>query len=135
MFFIKFLKRIFKAYIKSNLHKPETAFHILFSILFLLLMFLGIRGRVEIKSPIRIGTAYFCNNSFLNQAGLNPVFTFITSYMDKVNPHNKYLNLMNEEEAIKNVQKYFNISGKEFDSPIARVVKPAITYLLKNRTL
>ncbi len=122
--FYKILKKIFKAYFESNLIKPKTAFHILFSLLFLLLMFLGIRGRVEIKSPIRIGTAYFCNNSFLNQAGLNPVFTFISSYIDKVNPHNKYLNLMNEEEAIKNVQKYFNISGEGYESPIARVVKP-----------
>ena len=87
-------------------------------------MFLGIRGRVEIKSPIRIGTAYFCNNSFLNQAGLNPVFTFITSYIDKVNPQNQYLNLMNDEEAVKNVQKYFNIKGNEFNLQLPEWIKP-----------
>jgi phosphoglycerol transferase MdoB-like AlkP superfamily enzyme len=125
--FYKTLKKIFSSYTKNELPKPNLALHISFSILFLLLMLIGIRGRVEIKSPIRIGTAYFCNNSFLNQAGLNPVFTFITSYLDNINPQNKYLNLMDEEEAINNVQKYFNISGKEFDSPIARLVKPTIT--------
>lgn len=122
--FYKILKRIIKSFNENKIAKPSIAAHILFSILFLLLMLLGIRGRVEIKSPIRIGTAYFCNNSFLNQAGLNPVFTFISSYLDKVNPHNKYLSLMNDELAVKNVQKYLNINTKEFDSPIARWIKP-----------
>ena len=105
--FYKILKKIFKSHNQNNFSKPNTAFHILFSILFLLLMFLGIRGRIEIKSPIRIGTAYFCNNSFLNQAGLNPVFTFMTSYLDRINPKNQYLNLMNDELAVKKCSKIF----------------------------
>ncbi len=120
----KILKRIFKSYNRSNFARPRIGFHILISILFFLLMLLGIRGRIEIKSPIRIGTAFFCNNSFLNQAGLNPIFTFLTSYLDKINPENKYLNLMNDELAIQNVQKYLNIKSSGFESPIARLVKP-----------
>lgn len=120
--FYKTLKIIFKSYSDSNELKPRPILHILFSLLFLLLMLLGIRGRVEIKSPIRVGTAYFCSNSFLNQAGLNPIFTLVSSYLDRQNPHNKYLNLMNEEEAIKNVQNYFKIEHLLFESPIARLI-------------
>ncbi|NWF88830.1 MAG: LTA synthase family protein [Ignavibacteriaceae bacterium] len=120
--FYKILKKIFLIFNKNSGSQPKVFLHLLFSALFLLLMLIGIRGRVEIKSPIRIGTAYFCNNSFLNQAGLNPVFTFITSYLDKINPHNKYLNLMNEESALKIVQEHFNIKRQEFDSPIARYI-------------
>ena len=41
--------------------------------------FVGMRGRLSKKSPIRVGTAYYCGNAFLNQLGLNPVFTFIKS--------------------------------------------------------
>lgn len=122
--YYKLLKKVFTLYSRNNIIKPNKVIHILFSILFGIIMLVGIRGRVEIKSPIRVGTAYFCNNSFLNQAGLNPVFTFITSYLDKVNPRNKYLNLMNDELAVRNVQKYFNIEKYETDSPIARWINP-----------
>jgi phosphoglycerol transferase MdoB-like AlkP superfamily enzyme len=122
--YYKLLKNIFASYSQNNIVKPNKAIHILLSILFIIVMLVGIRGRVEIKSPIRVGTAYFCNNSFLNQAGLNPVFTFITSYLDKVNPYNKYLNLMDDGLAVRNVQKYFNVGPNEIDSPIARWINP-----------
>lgn len=122
--FYKILKRIFEAHTTNNSNKPSIMLHIVFSIIFLALMLVGIRGRIEIKSPIRVGTAYFCNNSFLNQAGLNPVFTFITSYLDKINPRNQYLTLINDDLAIQNVQNYFNIRSNDFDSPIARRVYP-----------
>ncbi|MFC2155864.1 hypothetical protein ACFLRB_05190, partial [Acidobacteriota bacterium] len=50
-----------------------------FFLLFVVLLFVGIRGRLAKKSPIRVGTAYFSNYSFPNQLGLNPVFTFMRS--------------------------------------------------------
>ena len=55
--------------------------------------FIGMRGRVSKKSPIRIGTAYFCNNPFLNQIGLNPVFTFIKSIEDSGKSANRSVEL------------------------------------------
>lgn len=119
------LRKIFNRFNSNNAYKARLSTHIVASIIFLLLMFLGIRGRVEIKSPIRVGTAYFCNNSFLNQAGLNPVFTFMTSYLDKLNPQNEFLALMDDTAAIKNVRKFLNIKDENFNSPIARVVKPS----------
>ena len=44
--------------------------------------FAGLRGRLAVKAPIKIGTAYFCNNAFLNQLGLNPVFVFLKTTME-----------------------------------------------------
>ncbi|MFH1005785.1 MAG: hypothetical protein V1781_09910 [Bacteroidota bacterium] len=69
------------------------------------LLFLGIRGRISEKSPIRTGTAYFCNNNFLNQLGLNGAFTFITSVIEDSKAENQQLNLMNDEEAITYAKK------------------------------
>lgn len=61
--------------------------------------FIGMRGRVSKKSPIRIGTAYFCNNAFLNQIGLNPVFTFLKSIEDAGKSSNQPVALIDPENA------------------------------------
>ena len=63
------------------------------SVLLALAIFIGMRGRLSKKSPIRVGTAYFCNDPFLNQIGLNPVFTFIKSAEELNKSANKPLNL------------------------------------------
>ena len=118
--FFKVLKKIFfKSYAHSTVKLP---FKIIFSLMFLALMFLGVRGRIEKKSPIRIGTAYFGNNSFLNQLGLNPVFTLLRSYLDSLDPDNDKINLMGDAETIKYVQDYLNIVESHLESPIARFV-------------
>lgn len=49
------------------------------ALLLIFATFVGMRGRLSKKSPLRVGTAYFCSDPFLNQIGLNPVFTFIKS--------------------------------------------------------
>lgn len=51
-------------------------------IIFCLVTPLAIRGRISRKSPIRVGTAYISNNAFINQLGLNPVFTLFRSTLD-----------------------------------------------------
>lgn len=97
------------------------------SLLYLLmitpLLFLGIRGRIAEKSPMLTGTAYFCENNFINQLGLNPVFTFMTSVLEDMRPENQRLNLMDDETALSNVKKYLN-SGKDSISPVARQIIP-----------
>ncbi|MDH3890653.1 MAG: sulfatase-like hydrolase/transferase [candidate division Zixibacteria bacterium] len=40
------------------------------------LLFVGARGRLADKSPIRTGVAYFSEYDFANQLALNPAFTF-----------------------------------------------------------
>lgn len=88
------------------------------------IMFLGIRGRITKKSPIRVWTAYFCDNSFLNQLGLNPVFTLGRSYLDSTNPRNNAINIIDADIARANVIKYLGIEKQEFNSPVARLIKP-----------
>jgi phosphoglycerol transferase MdoB-like AlkP superfamily enzyme len=92
-------------------------------LLLLGVMFLGIRGRITEKSPIRVGTAYFSGNSFLNQMGLNPVFTFMRSYFDLQNNKNKPINLIDSELAKKVLQEHLGIESGKFESPVSRVIE------------
>ena len=116
--FIRLLKKIFSTFsYKSN---DNIYLKIGLYIFFLAVIFLAIRGRLEHKSPIRVGTAYFSNNAFLNQLGLNPNFTLIRSYLDSRKAENKSIQLMDDKLAISNVQNYFNITNPNKDKPILR---------------
>ncbi len=79
------------------------------SLLFFCLMFLGIRGRTDEKSPITVGTAYFSSYNFPNQAGLNPVFTFIRSWLDGMKDSNHRLELMDDTAALKLALRYLGL--------------------------
>lgn len=57
--------------------------------------FLGMRGKLS-KIPIRVSTAYFCSNPFLNQIGLNPVFTFLKSMEEAGKSSNQEVKLIDE---------------------------------------
>lgn len=116
--FIRINKKIF---FHSNLHSNEKLIpKILLSLLFLGFIGLGIRGRISQKSPIRVGTAYFCNNAFLNQLGLNPNFTLIRSYLDSKKAENQLVNLMEDKAALDNVQQYLHILNANNDFPLRR---------------
>ncbi|MBQ9546652.1 MAG: sulfatase-like hydrolase/transferase [Bacteroidales bacterium] len=73
--------------------------------------FMGMRGRMTMKSPMRVGTAYFCNNAFLNQIGLNPVFSFLKSVEDQKKIINRAIELIDEEEARR-------IASSEIGTPL-----------------
>jgi phosphoglycerol transferase MdoB-like AlkP superfamily enzyme len=92
------------------------------SILLLAAMVVGIRGRVDEKAVIKVGTAYFTDNAMLNQLGLNPVFTFMRSYLDSRNKHNNTISLVSDDVAIRNVRKYLEIGEPMGNYPIARQV-------------
>jgi hypothetical protein len=81
----------------------KMAFSITLGILFVGLCLLGARGRTTIKSPIRVGTAYFSNNAFLNQLGLNPIFTFINSVAES--SKYKEINLIDSDKAERIVEE------------------------------
>ncbi|RPH29176.1 MAG: LTA synthase family protein [Bacteroidales bacterium] len=115
--FYALLNKIFK----SNETSPlNVLIKVPIYIIVLGIMFLGIRGRLTKKSPIRVGTAYFCDNSFLNQLGLNPVFTLMRSYLDSNDSRNKPISIINSDVAKANVIKYLGIEKQQFNSPIAR---------------
>ena len=115
------LKRIFVR--KEDTKRINIWLNITLSLFVLLLMFVGIRGRVQKKSPIRVGTAYFSDNSFLNKLGLNPTFTLLRSYLDSKNSRNETIKLIDHEVAVKNVQNYLNINNSYCNSPIARKIE------------
>ena len=86
------------------------------------LVFIGMRGRLNEKSPIMVGTAYFCNNAMLNQLGLNPNFTLARSWLDSKDPDNQKVSFMSDDVAIAMVQKNHGIESPNDDFPIAREI-------------
>ena len=120
--FYIFLKKIFEQ--ENKTQKINFFLNTFVSLIFLAIVFLGIRGRIEEKSPIRIGTAYFSNNSFLNKLGLNPSFTLIRSYLDSKDEDNRVVKFMDDKLAIEMVQKNLGITKTQYNSPIAREVQP-----------
>lgn len=117
--FYKFLRIIFNYKVESY-SSSKFSLKIIFSLIFLGFIFIGIRGRIEKKSPIRVGTAYFCNNPFINQLGLNPNFTLIRSLIDSYKEENKSIELMDEKIAIANVQEYLKITNPDPNLPLLR---------------
>jgi phosphoglycerol transferase MdoB-like AlkP superfamily enzyme len=101
---------------------------VVFSLVFLGLIFLGIRGRTDEKSPIVVGTAFFCNFNFPNQAGLNPVFTLMWSWTDGMKDENKKLEFVDDTVALNYVRSYFHLPATIADPnhPIQRDVAGVI---------
>ena len=91
---------IFKRVLLSNLdERLPMGWGIGIGVVLLAVGFVGMRGTLSGKSPLRTGTAYFCNDAFLNQIGLNPVFTFMKSMEEVGKSANQPLALMDEAEA------------------------------------
>ena len=123
------LKKIFfvvmqsKAQQNNSHHKISYSLLIVYAVLSLGTVFIGARGRIANKSPIRWGTAFFSNYPFPNQLGLNPVFTFLRSWLDERDPMNQQIHLIDENIALRNVKNYLQINSKtEFLSPIAKKI-------------
>lgn len=94
----------------------------------------GIRGRMG-YNPIKVSQAYYCEDPFLNQLGVNPVFNLLTSTLDDNRKENRYLHLMPEQEAILEVQKLLDRKGIAEISPIAREIKQSANAIPKNVVL
>ncbi|HRO43008.1 MAG TPA: sulfatase-like hydrolase/transferase, partial [Flavipsychrobacter sp.] len=83
--------------------------------------FLGIRGRTAQKSPIIPGTAFFSNNAFVNQLGLNPVFSLLRSVLDDMLPENQHFQKLDDAVALSTMSQLLHADAKlEAISPIAR---------------
>lgn len=98
------------------------AFTILMGIACIGLCLFGIRGRTG-YNPIKVSQAYYCQDPFLNQLGINPTFNLLTSTLDDMRKENKPIELISDDEAIKNVQILLNRQGLENISPIARNIQ------------
>lgn len=120
VFWIVFLARYFRkrcaGFTIFPLWKRGVAF--VFGACLIGLCIFGIRGRTG-YNPIKVSAAYFCQDAFLNQLGVSPTFNLLTSVMDDMRPENKYLHLMDEQEAISKAQAFLNRPGEADISPLA----------------
>ncbi len=128
VFLMRGIYRKYRAYTAPPTEKRQAIrifAHTGFYLVFLGLMFLGIRGRTDEKSPIVPGTAFFCNDNLPNQTGLNPVFTLMVSWGDEYKEENKKLAFVSDSAAAQYVQSYFHLPTTIADPehPILRTVK------------
>lgn len=102
---------------------PSTLSQVILTVASLGIIFLGIRGRIEKKSAIRWGLAYFSPYPFANQLGLNSVFTTVQGALDQMDLRNKPIKYFDDEFAFSELRKELGIENpiKEI-SPIARKI-------------
>lgn len=82
----------------------------------------GMRGRRG-YNPIKVSAAYYCDDCFLNQLGVNPAFNLLASTLDDSRAENKRLHLMDDKTAIRKVQQYLQRQGNAI-SPICYQFNP-----------
>ena len=96
---------------KDNMHLVQVVSRFLISAVMIGACLFGIRGRMG-YNPIKVSQAYYCEDSFLNQLGINPAFNLLTSALDDMRKENKELHLMPYAEAITNTRQWLGIMGK-----------------------
>ena len=98
--YVLLMRKVFRRCLLAHLHERlPLGWAIALSVLLIVGDMAGMRGRLSKKSPIRVGTAYFCDIGFLNQLGLNPVFTFVKSAEDLKKTSNRPITLTTPEKA------------------------------------
>jgi phosphoglycerol transferase MdoB-like AlkP superfamily enzyme len=92
--------------------------------------FLGIRSSFY-TFPLRVGYAYFSNNSFYNQLGTSPTFFMIKS-LKGLKKQNTVADIMSYETAVKDVQKTLEVTKPELNSPLSRNIETSGNQLNAN---
>lgn len=95
---------------KDNRSIGFTAVRVMMTLALAALCLLGIRGRTG-YNPIKISEAYYCNDPFLNQLGINPAFNLLTSALDDMRPENRELHLVPYKSAITFTREALDITG------------------------
>ena len=91
---------IYKRVLKPHLgEQMPYAWGIAIAALLLLGWFTGMRGHLTKLPPLRAENSVFCNNPFLNQIGLNPVFTFLKSASAIMSDRNHPIDLIDLKTA------------------------------------
>lgn len=102
------VRRIEKTLAESSANSlPQITFYkkLGYFLVFSFLLFIGIRGRIDEKTPINIGTASFSSYAFINQLGMNPVFSLLISSIDDKTIEETSFNEVSFNEAVKTVKK------------------------------
>jgi len=122
--FLRREKRLFLSMLSENTSQRKRGKRVFEIVLFITLGFaflVGMRGRISHKSTIQIGTAYFSNDPFLNQIGLNPVYTFVFSIVKDLGEKDK-VQLVDADIAMAFVSSALGASSDRSSSfsPISR---------------
>lgn len=95
----------------------RTAFRLATFTPLLLMLFVGMRGDWDpTDTPLTIENAYFCENPFLNQLGINAGFSLIDSFNDEE------VRYMEDGVAVANARRMLGIAGTDPAFPFARPV-------------
>ena len=109
-----YLRRFFDRKIekcrKDDRFPVAVAMRLAVAVCLSLLCLFGIRGRTG-YNPIKISQAYYCDDPFLNQLGINPAFNLLTSALDDMRKENSELHLMPYGEAITAARQSLGITG------------------------
>ena len=122
-FVLRYLQRIHMHVLNAQKREKHWYWYGAASVVFFIVMIWGIRGRVAVKSPIRVGTAYFCNNQLLNQLGLNPVFTLVRSVLDAQREDANTISLMDNVKAVAATRSFFGLVGTDTVRPLSRMIQ------------
>jgi phosphoglycerol transferase MdoB-like AlkP superfamily enzyme len=105
-FFIFFERKIYRSSFTQE-HFPSTGKSLSLYLVFALLILVGMRGRIALKSPLRWGSAFISEYNVTNQLGLNPVYTFLQSWIEDRNTGGKFNSSMSNSEASNIVNSYY----------------------------
>jgi len=83
-FVFSYFFKIFKQQIKNN-YQQKPFIQVIQFISIGLFVFLGLRGTTSKKTTLHEGFAITCSNTFINNVGLNPNFTFLQSILKSKN--------------------------------------------------
>ena len=106
----------------SNLKRTDYKYYIPLTVLLWGVCFLGMRGSLQ-RYPLQIGYAYFSNNSFFNQLGINPCFSLLKN-LNSTKKYNNVNDLMSIDSAFLLVNKALNIEQYQNSHRISREVHP-----------
>ena len=82
-------------------------------------VFCGMRGSFQLY-PLHISFAYFCDHPFYNRLGINPIFNIIQSAEQGQTALPSGLAELNEQEALRYVQKALSIDSIDPERPLVR---------------
>ncbi len=92
------------------------------ALLLIALCILGIRGRIG-TTPIRASTVYYCNDTFLNQLGINPAFNFLYSLKEDRKSQNARFDLMDDGQALELARQEYGVADSaDSTHPLRRYV-------------
>ena len=113
-----FARGIARTWAKVNTTSDDPLWRrLLFVLVPLTALFFGIRGTVDLEEePLSMKDAYFSETPFLNQLGVNAVFSFANSFAEE------RIDLIPIDDALAQVRRSLRIPEARYTSPIAREV-------------